>query len=233
MKLLIFYLFIIGKLILYSLNPFNVYIIQLLCLLIAYFIFKKSHATSDKPMKIDTYIIYILFLSLIFIFLYNILVHCLFSGVYTDFRESQYTNLDYFKLILLFPVFEELIYRKYLLQYLMTKYTDKKAIIYLSIGFAISHCFTDTGLLLVFLYSLFISFVYIKTRNIYICILSHSISNFMAVVFLPKFMMLIQQNNSMPNILITILLLFIMLFSLKKITSFDYKAAPPKATSIG
>lgn len=83
-------------------------------------------------------------------------------------------------LVFLAPIFEEIIFRNYILKGMLTAYSPKKAIIASGLIFGLAHIYPDK-LLGVIILGLFFGLIYYKTRSIGITIILHSIANLTAV----------------------------------------------------
>jgi membrane protease YdiL (CAAX protease family) len=84
--------------------------------------------------------------------------------------------------IFLAPIVEEIFYRGFILSYLLSRYRVSTAIIIASIIFAFFH----GHFLSPFLGGIFFSIVYVLFRNIFLCVLLHSLTNFLVIAFDPK-----------------------------------------------
>lgn len=113
-----------------------------------------------------------------FVYLYG----CLSTQILKqEFINRELSLFNYLKAIILFPVLEELVFRGVLFQKLRKLYPNRSIII-LSLGFAICHIFTDSGLLPVFLFSLYITWIYLKAQNIYLAIFLHILANSLGLI---------------------------------------------------
>ena len=84
-----------------------------------------------------------------------------------------------FLMVIITPVVEEIIYRGFLINLLLKKYSVKLALIISSLIFAFFHLrFAGIGFL--FVYGLFFGYVYYKTNSLIAPILAHFIINFLA-----------------------------------------------------
>lgn len=86
-------------------------------------------------------------------------------------RELKSTAI--FLSLTLFPIAEEFLFRGVFCQILMKKYNLKKVVLYSGLLFSIVHLFTSTGLLPSFLIGVFLGYVYIHTRNLFVVIGFH------------------------------------------------------------
>jgi uncharacterized protein len=85
----------------------------------------------------------------------------------------------FFLMVIITPVVEEIIYRGFLFNMILKKYSFKIALIASSLIFALIHLkFTGIGFL--FLYGLFFGYAYYKTKSLITPILAHFTINFLA-----------------------------------------------------
>jgi membrane protease YdiL (CAAX protease family) len=96
-------------------------------------------------------------------------------------------NLSFFyssiNTIIIAPVVEELIFRKYLIDGLLTRYRAKISIIISSICFALIHIETPSVLVTSFFFGLFAGLIYIKTEKIRYTIILHFLYNLSTILF--------------------------------------------------
>ena len=85
--------------------------------------------------------------------------------------------MDILKVCILYPIMEELIFRFFWLDKFNHKYSILASILISSLGFSISHFFSDIGLVYPFLFGILMSCLYLKFRNIYLCIIFHVFYN--------------------------------------------------------
>jgi hypothetical protein len=84
------------------------------------------------------------------------------------------------------PIAEEIIYRGYVLQALLAKFSPPMAAVLSSLIFASIHIGIGPGMVVyLFLGALIPAFLYIKFRNIYPCVLMHFLNNVVAYVVIP------------------------------------------------
>ncbi len=88
--------------------------------------------------------------------------------------------------ILLFPVLEELLFRKSILQGLTYSNTNKKSIFLSSILFAVAHIFTSTGLLTAALVGLCLGYLYVYFGGFIQVIIVHVIYNSLIFFLVPR-----------------------------------------------
>lgn len=94
--------------------------------------------------------------------------------------KSTFYNLhpiDILKVCLMYPIMEELIFRFFWLNKLNDKYSIFLSILISSLGFSISHFFSDIGLIYPFLFGILIGYSFLKFKNIYLCIIFHIFYN--------------------------------------------------------
>jgi membrane protease YdiL (CAAX protease family) len=165
----------------YHLNGFLLIPFYLLTVLI-FFYKNKNNQRLDFNKKVFLNNLFFILLFIISLHLiYNILLFIIIGSKFEDIKITS--GIAIVKAIVLYPILEELIFRRYLLSLLVNKYSPYKAILILSLGFSITHIFTNSGLLFVFIMSLFLSWVYVKTKNIFLCFTAHIVVNSISVFF--------------------------------------------------
>jgi membrane protease YdiL (CAAX protease family) len=117
----------------------------------------------------------------------------------------ELNTFEILKVLLFYPVLEELVFRKYLLAQLLEGKSKISSILILSPGFTLVHSFTDSSLLFVFLLSVFFSWTYLKTGNIYMAIFLYSFNNFLSSTSMLDFFSKIE--GSILYVIIIILIL--------------------------
>jgi len=88
--------------------------------------------------------------------------------------------------LIIFPFLEEILFRRIILQKIYNNYGFYPAIWISSIFFSLSHINTDSGLLGVFISGLILGYIYLKTKNIWLTIFSHSLNNLLIFVLTPQ-----------------------------------------------
>ena len=161
-----------------------VFIIQMLTALISIniilFIIKDKNPTFNYCSNI-TKLDYIHVIILILGF------RLLYEGSIYQFRNLLSINLDLNSALLsciYAPVIEEVIYRGFILNGLIKKYSSIVALIISSLLFGIMH-FNLFQSINAFLIGIIIGYIFIKTKSIYLCIFLHFCNNFI-VLYLPS-----------------------------------------------
>src|SRR5690606_16729457 len=98
---------------------------------------------------------------------------------YTEYYGTLY-NMNPTNMLLMcivYPVAEEIVFRLYWLKYLSHKLSNTKSIVIVSLGFSIYHLFSGIPLLYAFLYSIIISWLYLRFKKLYLCFLFHIVYN--------------------------------------------------------
>ncbi len=117
-------------------------------------------------------------------------------------------------------IFEEILFRRILAQKINNVLGIKKAIWISALIFAISHIYTDTGILSAFIVGSVFTLIYLKTNNIYLSIIAHLLYNLTTYFLTPIFMENIDEVNkysiTVPAILIGLGLIFGMIKMLNK-----------------
>lgn len=191
----------------YSLNGFLIIGIDL------FFVIYYSIIKSDPVFRISFNFNLIYYLLFIICF-YSLYFLCM-SLIFLNNDVVTYNNLNKFEIIkalLIYPILEELIFRKYLLISLLKTKSGIRSIFVLSLGFTLVHCMTNSSLLYVFLLSMFFSWIYLRTRNIYLVIFLHISNNFLSITNLINYL-----SKSISLILLLSVLMILVIFSLFKI----------------
>lgn len=202
--------------ILYLDSTFSLDGFLLLGILIISFLYLDNINDLIKTMTSRGFNPSILFFSILFaitfLFFYYFTFQLLFDENNDFTRQLNYSLLDYLMALFFFPILEEIIFRRNLLRLLLQKNSVKKSIILLSIGFAICHYFTYTGLLYAFFGSLFYSYLYLKTNNIWMCISIHGFHNLLILFILPLISIEMFYSFKYPllYIFVTLILLLIL-----------------------
>lgn len=106
-------------------------------------------------------------------------------GKYVIMKSNVQTNVVpsfVFYSVCIAPLFEELLYRGYLLKLLNTKYNFKASAIIVSVLFALGHK-TLWHLVPAFTFSLFLCYMYKKTGTLKVPVIIHIIYNILALLF--------------------------------------------------
>ena len=161
--------------------------------------------------------IYVLIFSLSFTILFSLLPYLIFRD-YSINKIEDFTNYGILKVFLLSPILEELIFRGSLLSLLVKTESPKKVIFLSSLGFSLAHYLSDSSLFAVFILGVFLAYVYLKTENIFLCIIVHVLNNFLALVFSPFLISTLKIKETGCYLLeIIVMSSIIMSFSLFKI----------------
>lgn len=93
-------------------------------------------------------------------------------------QRYEYSVLGLVRIFVLSPILEELIYRKYWGKYL-TEVSNRKigSVLLISFVFALTHFYSETPLIVPFVSSVFLFWIYYRSKNILLCILWHSVFN--------------------------------------------------------
>lgn len=126
------------------------------------------------------------------------------------------------------PIGEELFYRLILVNHLLpVSLKNKKIIIYISIAFisllfALSHLnFEPSNLISHFFFSVFVTTIYFKTRNIWLAIAIHSFYNLTVVMHFQYYLQEINANGTFVYTVYVFALLCCVFFTSKIILSND------------
>jgi membrane protease YdiL (CAAX protease family) len=192
------------------------------CLIIGFDLLAIFYLSRKNIKPTPRYLInFDFFYYLLFVICFYILYFLCISFVFKNNNFLTYNTLNKYEIIkalFLYPILEEFIFRKYFLINLTNTNTKLKSIFILSLGFTLIHCFTGSALLYVFLLSTFLSWIYLKTGNIYLSILLHFCNNFLSINsfdlinFLAKF-------KGKDFSIILFILVFLIFFALFKIAN--------------
>ena len=130
------------------------------------------------------------FLYTVYFILYNLFFSLLYSNLVVFFKQNkpeevmnfnlQYLIINLVSSLILAPVFEELIFRKFLINILRYKFSKKWCILISAIVFAISH--DSIQWIPTFIGGIILSYFYYKFNSIKFCIFLHFINNLFAVL---------------------------------------------------
>jgi membrane protease YdiL (CAAX protease family) len=135
---------------------------------------------NTKFLKLGSYSLFILFSVFLLVSLnysLTIFLNILVFDKFPIFSISNISLLNSLYVFLLAPFFEESIFRGKIQKYLEFRINHNAAIILSSILFTLVHIFSNSGLIWIFASSIFIGYVYHKSRNIYLVITIHSFTN--------------------------------------------------------
>ncbi len=194
----------------YSLNGFLIISSDLL--LILYFLVKKSVPVFLINFNLNFNLIYYLLFVICFYCLYFLCT----TFIFTNSEILLFDDLSKFniiKVLILYPILEEVIFRKYLLLSLTKIKSELSSILILSLGFTAIHFMTNSSLLYVFLLSVFFSWVYLKTKNIYLTIFLHVLNNILSFTNLINFL----SKSKISLVLVIVILIVVILFTFFKI----------------
>ncbi|WP_286388398.1 CPBP family intramembrane glutamic endopeptidase [Myroides marinus] len=131
-------------------------------------------------------------------------------------QRYEYSVFRLFGLFILTPIVEELLYRKYWFRFLTENNKKIGSIIIISLVFSATHFFGEVPLIIPFLSSIFLFWIYNKTQNIGLCILWHiifNISSFYSPVF---FTIGNMENIKIISLLVSLGALLLLFFSFKR-----------------
>lgn len=205
----------------------NVYL-KVLSIVLIYFSIIYFHFRNLKKWIINDSInkknIYLSIISVLGFYLINFSIPTLFNLFFlqkikaSDYIIETISILTFVKIII-FPFFEEFLFRNTILEGLKNVYGAKKAILLSALFFTLAHIFTGTGLFLAFLGGLFLGYVFYKTRNLYHVFFLHSIINICILFISPKLLSNIAElslfHSSVFLFFLLILGVFLTFFVLK------------------
>ncbi len=177
----------------YLLHYFGLTLIipRLIAYLIIFITFKinfKSNNGHDRirMIKLNT-IFYILILTIgleLFdrpFFDFRKIVDFLQNNVAEPYQQLEFSNISIIykgiSAVILAPIFEELLFRKYMFTELLKKYSTSISIVISSVFFSLIHLPSYRNLLPTFIFGVISCLIYRKTKNIYYTIILHFLAN--------------------------------------------------------
>ena len=95
----------------------------------------------------------------------------------------EYPLSFFLSTLLIAPIFEELVFRRVIAHGLFKKYGFKKAVVWSSFLFLLVHFpLKDNGLFFLFMGGVLLAYVYLKTRNIYLVMVLHFLTNLNSII---------------------------------------------------
>jgi len=164
-----------------------------------------------------TYLIFGALSLMLLAILKEIIVHYFY-----EYPINFYKNIDVFFVvsIVLKSFTEEVIFRKFWLQYFSEKYHLNISILITSLGFAFLHIFSKTNPIFAFLSSLVLCYIYFQNKSIISTYIIHLMINLFVIFIMPSFLVYyshVESWNKIKTIVIVILLTICFLkFLLKK-----------------
>lgn len=139
-----------------------------------------DYSFRSKFLKLSSFLFLIFFSAILLVLFNNSLTIYLNIKFFDRFPvisdlDITLTNGMYFFLIA--PLFEELIFRGKIQKKLENRVNHNVAIIICSILFTITHIFSNSGLIFIFVGSVFLGYIYYKYNNIYLVIIIHLLTN--------------------------------------------------------
>lgn len=153
------------------------FVLNLIIVLVFWYFNKEKEHCCRNEQSVKQYVFVIVF-GLSFAFLNGIIYldrEWMMGGVevYKGFSTVSFLNI-----VLLSPIVEELLYRKYWYSFLSKEGRYKILnIILISLVFSLVHFYTSTPLIVPFIASLFLFWIYNRTKNIFLCIVCHVFVN--------------------------------------------------------
>lgn len=96
---------------------------------------------------------------------------------YVDVMTYNKTFFTIIKMILIYPMMEELFFRRIISEKIYQNNGFYSALWISSIIFAIAHIYSETNILGAFIAGIFLGFIYLKTSNIWLSIFAHALFN--------------------------------------------------------
>lgn len=98
----------------------------------------------------------------------------------------KYKNIEYIiiKTIIIAPLLEELLFRKIIFERIKSFLSPRKSIVISSLIFTSFHLYGDVSLVYIFFIGVFLSYIYLKTSNLSLIIITHCFLNFLGITYL-------------------------------------------------
>ncbi len=183
------FIFTIGYLIFIYIDmefKFNSFFVMLFLFV---FSFKTiTNLSFNEEIKLFKFNLIYFVMSILIMTTIVVCYNLIFGNIFEDYslKTNIQTNIHNIILIVLFSFFEEILFRKYILENLLEHKNKFKSIINVSICFALVHFFSNTGILYAFLLSILLSYSFYKTKSVLINILSHLYINLFVLFFLDE-----------------------------------------------
>ncbi len=155
---------------------------------------------------------------------------------YPIYKFSFFKLYNYFSVLIVAPIFEEIFFRYYIFAGLLKKYSFLTALLVSSILFALIHIDSPRNLIPTFVFGIITAFVYFRTQKIIYSILLHFFTNAMwlvSVVFTKQYDYLIKEMGF--GIVFWIAFMFgiiLIVFGVKKLTAANMVLPQPGQTQL-
>ncbi|WP_242651170.1 CPBP family intramembrane glutamic endopeptidase [Myroides marinus] len=136
-----------------------------------------------------------------------------------SFVMQQRYDYSVFRLLGLFiltPIVEELLYRKYWFRFLTENNKKIGPIVIISLVFSATHFFGEVPLIIPFISSIFLFWIYNKTQNIGLCILWHMVFNISSFYSPVLFTIDNIENIKIISLVVSLGALLLLFFSFKR-----------------
>lgn len=166
-----------------------VYGILFTILWIFYKFLKSKQMIYDKKINFKI-ILLIVFLIILFRVIRDPIINCRYIFFHHKFPTSFYafTRIDlltnFLNVVLLGSIFEEILFRKIMIDFFWKKKKIIEGIIFSSLLFSLIHInfyrfeFSSNTLLYTFIFGLLLGYIYVKTKNVLYPIIAHFTANF-------------------------------------------------------
>jgi len=152
---------------------------------------------------------------------FKISIATLLGRDYIDIMTYKITSFKVIESIVIFPIIEELFFRRVISQKIYLKKGFHQALWISSILFSIAHIYSSTNLIGAFLVGLFLGYIYLKTDNIWLSIFAHALFNALLLFLSPSISDLILGITEYwvfgIFILFSLSLIFVMTFQINRI----------------
>jgi len=136
----------------------------------------------------------------------------LFNSFNISNSNKNVDIISIFSIVILFPFFEEIYFRKYIAEILNKVKGFKFALLMSTFIFTLPHIYSENGLLGAFVGGLTLGFIYLKTSNFWFCFICHSFYNTLIFVISKYLDNIIFENYSIIIILSILMVLMYGIF---------------------
>jgi CAAX protease family protein len=116
---------------------------------------------------------------------FKISISVLLKRDYVDVMTYKISLYNVLKYIIIFPIIEELFFRRIISQKIYSAKGFYPALWISSILFSVAHVFSSTNLFGAFVAGIFLGYIYLKTQNIWLSIFAHSLFNTLLLFLSP------------------------------------------------
>lgn len=152
--------------------------------------FKFELPKRENNIKTSPIIIFYIFMGVLGLYFvlewqFKISIAVLLKRDFVDVMNYKITISRVIDSIIIFPVIEELFFRRIVSQKIYSKKGFYSALWISSILFSIAHIYSNTNLIGAFIAGIFLGYIYLKTSNIWLSIFAHVLFNALILFLSP------------------------------------------------